>query len=131
LLVSLLGAGSWYLTDICIHAVGCLMRTILWDIALPIINPGYAFFIWALAISVVLVFVSKEIFISWLKFAAWYLPLMFLSIALTPVSYTGIGIDLYPYYRINAAHDAGVAFVVLSLLLIAWKYWRLHRKSAL
>ena len=99
--------------------IGCLDSSIQ-----SIGNPLFRFVFWILVVGIVLPFVSARVFRSWLKFAAWTLPLAFVWIAITPVSWTGLGIDFFPYYRINAAHDAGIAFTVLSLLLIAWKYFR-------
>jgi hypothetical protein len=91
------------------------------------IQPLYDFSVPILFIAVVVIFIPWAIFKSWLKFVAWFLPLCFIFIAITPVSATRMGIDLFPYYRINAAHDAGLAFVVLSLLLIGWKMYRQKR----
>lgn len=90
-------------------------------------QPLYYFSVPALFIAVVVIFIPWSVFKSWLKFAAWFLPLCFIFIAITPVSWTGLGPDFFPYYRINAAHDAGTAFTVLSLLLIAWKMYRQRR----
>lgn len=90
-------------------------------------TPLFLFSQWALFVGVTVFFTSHAIFKYWLKFAAWFLPLAFIFIALTPVSATRLGIDFYPYYRINAAHDAGVAFLLLSLLFIAWKWFRTRR----
>lgn len=89
--------------------------------------PLFLFGQWALFVATIVLFIPWSVFKSWLKFAAWFLPLCFIFIAVTPVSYTGFGPDFFPYYRINAAHDAGIAFTVLSLLLIAWKMYRQRR----
>ena len=90
----------------------------------PFTEPLYQFAIPAIVLGIVLPFVSARVFRSWLKFAAWALPVAFIWIAITPVSWTGLGINFYPYYRINAAHDAGIAFTVLGLLFIAWKQFK-------
>jgi len=98
-------------------------RTWLDRIFLDITKPLYFFALYFLPIAIVLVFVPREIFKSWLKLAAWALPLAIIFIAMTPV----IDTSLLPFQRDDAARLAGGLFAVVSLLLIAWKHFSLRR----
>ena len=73
-------------------------------------------------VAIILMVVSRSIFNSWLKLAAWMIPLSVLFIAVTPVNFTGIGIDFFPFYRDDAARLAGGVFAGVSLVLITWKF---------
>ena len=84
--------------------------------------PLYFFALFFLPLALILIFVPRHIFVSWLKFALWALPLSFIFIMTTPVNWTGIGLDLFPFYRDDAARLAGQAFAVISALLVVWKY---------
>lgn len=91
------------------------------------INPLYNFVLYSLPLAIILIFIPRTLFNSWLKLAAWMLPLAFVYIALTPVNFTGIGINFFPFYRDDAARVAAEIFSVASLLLIAWKYFSIRR----
>ena len=83
--------------------------------------PLYFFSLFFLPIAIVLIFVPRHIFISWLKLAAWAIPLSILYIATTPVN-SNAWINFFPFYRDDAARLAGEVFAAASLLLILWKY---------
>jgi hypothetical protein len=91
--------------------------------------PLYFFSLYLLPLVFILIFTPRNLYLSWLKFALWTIPLAFIFIAITPVNHTGIGPDFYPFYRDDAAELVGKVFTGLSLTLIAWKYFRLRRKS--
>ena len=95
--------------------------------ALSVTKPLYFFALYSIPLVIILTFIPRHIFNSWLKLAVWALPLVFIFIATTPVSWTGIGMNFFPFYRDDAARLAGQVFVVVSLILIGWKYiaaWR-------
>ncbi len=94
-----------------------------------ITNPFFSFSIFSLPIAIALIFVSRTVFNSWLKLALWVLPLLFIFVATTPVNWTGIGLNLFPFYRDDAARVAGGFFTAVSLLFIAWRYFSLRRAS--
>ena len=97
-------------------------RTWLDSIFVDIINPLYFFALYLLPIAVILMFVPRNTFNSWLKFAVWAIPLSAIFIATTPVNWTGIGMDFFPFYRDDAARFAAEVFTVVTLIIIAWKY---------
>ncbi len=99
--------------------VGCLDSSIK-NIGSPLLT----FSLWALLIVVVTAFFSEEIFRSWLKLAIWAVPLSFIFVALVPVNSSGAYLDLFPFYRDDAARLAGGVFAAASLILIAWKWFR-------
>ncbi len=91
--------------------------------------PAYFFALYILPIAITLIFVSRTVFNSWFKLAVLVLPLLFIFVATTPVNWTGIGLNLFPFYRDDAARVAGGFFTVVSLLFIAWRYFSLRRSS--
>ncbi len=91
--------------------------------------PIYFFSLYFLPLAIILIFIPREAFKSWFRFAVWAFPLAFIFVATTPVSFTGIGIDLFPFYRDDAARLAGEVVSVLSLLLVAWKWFSLRRHT--
>jgi len=103
--------------------VGCLDSSIQ-NIGFPLL----IFSLWALLATVVTAFFSERIFHSWLKFAALAIPLAIIFIALTPVSSYAF-MDLFPFYRDDAARLAGQVFSGVSLVLIIWKWFTSRRSS--
>ena len=68
----------------------------------------------------ILLFVRLEAFKAWIKFAVWFIPLAFILITITPV-YS----DFSPG-RLQLTKMLGTLYIVLSLIIIAYKYIRLH-----
>ena len=89
--------------------------------------PLFLFSLYFLPFAIVLALIPRHLFNSWLKLAAWAIPLAFIFIATTPVNWTGIGINFFPFYRDDAARLAGEVFAALSLVLIIWKYFAARR----
>src|SRR3989344_8216460 len=100
-------------------------RTVLDRMIPDIIYPLYFFVLYFLPIAIILAFVPKNIFNSWLKFTSWAIPFAIIFIAMTPV----IDTSLLPFSRSDAARLAGGLFTVVSLFLIIWKWWRSRRNS--
>jgi len=85
-------------------------------------QPLYFFALYSLPLVVILIFVSRQVFSSWLRLAAWALPLAFLFIATQPVVASFLSTD-----RDDAARLAAILFTVISLILITWKSIALRR----
>ncbi|MHB1163294.1 MAG: hypothetical protein ACYCZZ_02095 [Minisyncoccota bacterium] len=114
------GQGSYW----CMYSNGSCYGTWLSHIYQYFTNPLYNFSLHLLPLTAILVFVPRSIFISWLKLAAWMLPLSFFYIATTGVtSSQGFGMNLFPFYRDDAARLAALVFDAASALLIVWKYF--------
>ncbi len=125
----LLSVGFVYFSQWCTSPGYMCYRTWLDGIFIDVLNPLYFFALYSLPGALIISFVPRRIFISWLKLAAWALPLALIFIALTPVNWMGIGLDLYPFYRDDAARLAGQIFSGMSIILIIWKYIVARRKS--
>lgn len=97
------------------------------DIVENVGTPLFTFSLWALFAVIVTAFFSEKIFKSWLKFAAWAIPLAIVFIWTTHVNFTGIGMDFFPFYRDDAARLAGEVFTAISLILIAYRAFRSAR----
>ena len=89
---------------------------------------GLAIFYFAISLSLLsllLAFLRKEIFTTWLKFSLWAFPLfVFLSISMG-----GVGRGFFVPNEEEWAAIFSWLFVIISLVIIAWKYWRLQRKT--
>lgn len=125
-LLVLLAIGFRYFSLRCIFVTQVCYGTGIDHISLTVTKPGYLFSLFFLPLAIILIFISRQVFISWLKFAAVALPLAVLFIATTPV----VDISILPFNRDDAARFAGQVFAVASLALIIWKWWSLCRKSA-
>ena len=122
-LLALVAIGFRYFSQWCIDSISLCYGTWIHWIALPIIKPLYFFSLFLLPIVIILAFVPREIFKSWLKFVAWAIPLTIIFIAMTPV----IDNSLLSFSRSDAARLAGGVFSAASLLLILWKYFSPRR----
>ncbi len=113
--------GFRYFSLWCIFTTQICYGTTVSNISLTVTKPLYLFSLYLLPIAIILVFIPRSVFNSWLKFAAWALPLSFLYIASTEVSSARMGIDFFPFYRDDAARLAGQIFTGVSLALVAIK----------
>jgi len=121
----LLAIGFRYFSQWCIGEGQVCFRTFLDRTYLSTTYPLFYFSLFFLPIAIILIFVSRNIFNSWLKFAVWALPVAFIFIAMTPVWDS----SWLPFVRDDAARLSGQLFSGISLLLIAWKYVTSRRKS--
>ena len=128
-LIALIAIGFRYFSNWCIFTVGVCYGTTISHISLTITKPLYNFSIFFVPIALIFAFVQRSIFNSWLKFAAWAIPLAIIFIALTPVNFTGLGMDFFPFYRDDAARLAGKLFAGISSILVIWKYFVIRRRS--
>ncbi|HFC10756.1 MAG TPA: hypothetical protein ENJ75_00955 [Candidatus Kaiserbacteria bacterium] len=128
LVIALLGIGFGDFSQWCTQSGNVCYRTILDQMIPTVTYPLYFFALYFLPLAIVLIFVSRAVFKSWLKLAVWLLPLAFISVALTnTTSSQGLGMDLFPYTRDDAARQMAEIVIVISFLLIAWKYFKAHR----
>ena len=99
-------------------APGCVSQSMLFGIGHPLLSSirWLPFFFFAL------IFVSKEVFHAWWKFALWFsiLPLLFI-------------VSSQPFASIPSPNRVQVTewmtqlFVIASALFIAWKYWQIRK----
>ncbi|OGG39668.1 hypothetical protein A2118_03210 [Candidatus Kaiserbacteria bacterium GWA2_50_9] len=115
-LVTLLIIGFRYFSIWCADSILSCYSSWINQIALSITKPLYLFSLFFLPIAIVLAFVPRYIFNSWLKFAAWSLPLLFVLVATQPVVSSFLSTN-----RDDAARLAGQVFAAISLLLIVWR----------
>ncbi len=85
-------------------------------ISLTVTKPLYLLSLYLLPIAIILVFVPRSVFISWLKLAVWAIPLLLIFISTQPVYSGFLSTD-----RDDAARLAGEVFAGVSLVLIIWK----------
>ena len=117
--IALVAIGFSYFSLWCTGSGHLCYRTWLDSVFLDIINPLYFYSLYFLPIAIVLVFIPWTIFNSWLKLAAWMIPLSIFYIAITPV----VDNSLIPFNRDDAARLAGGVFAAASLLLILYKWF--------
>ena len=125
--IALLGIAFAPISYWCMYSGGSCYNTWVSHVYPYFTNPFYNFSLYFFSITIVLIFVSRQIFNSWLKLAKWTVPLSVIFIAATPVSHMGISLDLFPFYRDDAARLAGEVFAAASLILIIWKSLSLRR----
>lgn len=121
-ILALLVIGFRYFSLWCINSVLSCYGTWLHQIALSFTKPLYNFTLFFLPIAIILAFVPREIFKSWLRFAAWALPLILILVATQPVVSSFLSTN-----RDDAARLAGQVFSALTLLLILWRALRSAR----
>ncbi len=81
-----------------------------------------------LFVSFLVTFVSHVVFNSWLRFAAWWIPLSIILIVITPET----GNSWMPLYFIGKGTVTVLMaslFTIISLILIAWKTFAVRKTS--
>ena len=114
--------GFRYFSLWCIFTTRVCYGTTVSHISLTITSPLYLFALFILPITLILVFVPRNVFISWLKLAVWAVPLLLLLISTQPVYSGFLSTD-----RDDAARLAGEVFAGASLILIIWKSIAIRR----
>ncbi len=89
-------------------------------------NPLYDFALYSLPLAIILIFISRTLFKSWFKLAVWLVPLLLLFIATQPVAPQ----SFLSTNRDDSARLAAQIFTVLSLSLVAWKYYASRRADS-
>ncbi|MEK7604658.1 MAG: hypothetical protein AAB442_02605 [Patescibacteria group bacterium] len=121
LVIALVGVGFAHFSYWCMYSYGVCYSNWVSHIYQYFTNPFYNFSLYLLPLTIILVLISRPIFNSWLKLAVWAVPLSIIFIASNPVTSGGF-MDLYPFYRDDAARLAAQVLTVVSFLLIGWKY---------
>ncbi|GEM_PF-1362604 len=89
-------------------------------------SPLFIFMSWILPIIIFAALLRENIFRPWIRLSLWFVPLLILYIFTTPVNFTGIGLDLFPFYRDDAARLAAEIFSVASLVVMVFSFMRLR-----
>ena len=116
--------GFRYFSTWCIFTTRICYGATVDHILFPITQPFYNFSLFLLPIALVLIFVPRRVFNSWLKFVALALPLLFIFVATQPVVSSFLSTN-----RDDAARLAGQVFSVVSLILIIWKAYTFRREN--
>lgn len=122
-LLALVVIGFSYFSQWCTGIGQICYRTILDQMIPEVTYPLYFFSLYFLPVALILIFVSRATFKSWLKLAVWMIPLAFIFIATQPVSWDGIGINFIFISRDDMARYTAEIFSIISLILIIWKYF--------
>lgn len=113
---ALAAIGFRYFSLWCIFTTQVCYGTTVSHISLTVTKPLYLLSLYLLPIAIILVFVPRSVFISWLKLAVWAIPLLLIFISTQPVYSGFLSTD-----RDDAARLAGEVFAGVSLVLIIWK----------
>ena len=128
---ALLAVGFQYFSQWCILKSPSCYGTWIHHIYDGITSPAYFFALYLLPLTLILIFVPKIVFQSWLKLAVWVVvPLSFFFIATQPVNWMGIGINPFFISRDDMARYTAEVSTILSLILIAWKYYASRRANS-
>jgi hypothetical protein len=92
-----------------------------------LLAPLYWFFLFALPATAALFFVRKEVFYAWLKTIAWFIPLVALDVFVISKPPDFPDVLYQPIDREQLGISTGTLLVVVTLVVFAWKYWRLNR----
>jgi hypothetical protein len=126
--LALLAIGFCYFSQGCISGGQACFRTWLDRTYLYTVSPLYFFSLYFLPIAVIAIFVPRRVFNSWLKFAAWAIPLAIIFMATQQV----YPAQILSSDRDDAARLTGEIFSVASFILIIWKsivYHRIHNRQ--
>jgi len=100
---------------------GCLDDTVQ-SVGIPLL----IFSLWVLFITILVFFMTDQVFRSWIILSVFLIPICGLFIVSTPISSHAF-MDLYPFYRDDAARLSGEIFAAVSLIIIIWKYFANRR----
>jgi hypothetical protein len=103
-------------------------RNCLWgrDIGKALGEPLFSYSLVFLPASLALLFVRKETFNSWLRFARWWILLSFVLILITPTS-SNTWMPLYSVDKEIITWIMAILFTLISLILIAVKSFSLRK----
>ncbi|MFA5942470.1 MAG: hypothetical protein WC798_02245 [Candidatus Paceibacterota bacterium] len=116
-ILALVVIGFRYFSLWCIFTTRVCYSTVIDHVALSVTQPLYNFSLFFLPIALILIFIPRHLFNSWLKFAAWTLPILLILVATQPVVSSFLSTN-----RDDAARLAGQVFAGASLLLIIYKW---------
>ncbi len=128
LFVVLFGLGLRHLALWCIYGISaCPVTNFFHAFFLELINPLYTFSLIALLPALILTFVTRSTFITWLKFAMWWLPPSAILIAITP-STSNSWMPLFFIGKDTVTLVMAGLFTAISLVIIVWKQFNLGKK---
>lgn len=127
-IVAFLVIGIRYVSLWCVYSVSVCYGGIIHQMLPYVITPLYLFSLSFLFVSVILAFIPRTVFKSWLRLAAWFVPLSFLIIFITPVT-SNSWMPIFFISREEIASYTGILFAAASLLLILWKWLSSHRQN--
>jgi hypothetical protein len=122
LLFALLVIGFTHFSQWCTNEGQICFRTVIDRIFPYVITPLYLFSLYLIPLTLILIFVSRAAFSSWLRLAAWALPLALLFVASQPVV-----AGLFSTDRDDAARLAALVFSLVSLLWVAYRAYVTRR----
>jgi len=96
-----------------------------------VFSVGDPLFLTSLSLSIIfliLLFTKEAVFNSWKKFGIWYIPLAAVLIFLAPSSSGGSFGYSMGFDREAVSMFTSALFLIISLLIIAIKSWRLRGK---
>ncbi|MDD3531398.1 MAG: hypothetical protein PHV99_02305 [Candidatus Pacebacteria bacterium] len=70
----------------------------------------------------------EDVYRTWARFAIGWIPVSMVLIFLSPEYATSFGIALYPITKGTVAFASSLFFVIISLILIFWRYSISRRK---
>ncbi len=117
IILVLFAIGLRYFSRWCVDSIPACYGTWLHSITFTFTKPIFFFAMAFLPIALILAFVSRTIFQSWLRLAIWFVPLSLLIIFITPVT-SNSWMPLFFVSREEVSWYLGVLFAALSLLLI-------------
>lgn len=127
-ILALSAIGFRYFSRWCVDSISSCYGTWLHSITFTITKPLFFFALIFLPVALILIFVSREVFQSWLRLAKWFVPLSLLLIFITPVT-SNSWMPIFFVSREDMAWATGGLFAVVSLILIIWRYFTARRSG--
>lgn len=128
IIIVIFGLGFKHAALWCIYVLtGCNLTSFFHGIFGSVISPLYLFSLIASVPALILAFVRKAAFYSWLRFAAWWLPLSAILIATTPET-SNSWMPLFFIGKDTVTIFMASLFTVISLILIVWKQFNLGKR---
>lgn len=111
----------------CAESKQCFAAPFFWDATFSFLEPLQIYMQIILIPAITIIFIREEIFQSWLRLAAWFIPISLLIIFVTPVT-SNSWMPLFFVSREEMAFATGILFTAVSLILIAWKYFSFRHR---
>lgn len=70
-----------------------------------------------------------EVYRTWVRFVVVWVPLSMFAIFFSPEYADSFGIALYPITKSSIAFVSSILFIIISLILIIWKWFSLRRSA--
>ena len=126
-LLALLFVGFRYISLWCVYSASVCYGGVIHQMFPYIITPLYLFSSAFLLVAIILAFVPRTIFNSWLRLAAWFVPLSLIIIFITPVT-SNSWMPIFFVSREEISLYLGIAFSAVSIILVIYKYLSLRRR---